>query len=184
MHFNALLKRMRAAYLAGNEPDELPVSSAKPAEIQTPKVWTSAALTTPMDDDIYECTAHHVPKTPEASYTRTCQQCIDAKSEALAATDLTYHLVFNSSQALDFIVAGGSNNSGRPIYKLVQCGSREAAVAEIFHATGLSGWNLVFSCVMRADQKFEETGWELARVKDLWMLANDDNDDESVRVFY
>lgn len=175
---------MNTAVLAGNEPDELPVSSAKPTEIQTPKVWTSAALTTPTDDDIYECTAEHTPENAGASYIQTCQQCTDAKSEALEATDLVYCLVFNSSQAHDFIVAGGSSNGGRPIYKLVKCGSREAATAEVFHATGLNGWNLVFSCVMRADECVEDRGGKFRRVEDLWMLADDDDDEESVKVFY
>jgi hypothetical protein len=181
---NALLKRMKAAEFEGNEADELPVSGAKPNEIQTPKVWTSAALTTPTDDDIYECTAKHAAQMAGASYTRTCQQCTDAKSEALEATDLSYCLVFSSTQGHDFIMAGTTANCGRSIYKIVKCGSREAAIAEVFHATGLNGWNLVFSCVMRADESIDERGGKFRRVDDLWMLADNDDDDESVRVFY
>lgn len=182
---NATLKRMKAAELLGEEADELPVSSAKPIEVQTPKVWTSAALTTPTDDDIYECIADHAPQNAGASYIRTCQQCTDAKSEALDATDLSYCLVFSSTQSHDFIAAGPFANCGRPIYKLVKCGSREAAVAEAFHGTGFNGWNLVFSCVIRGDVSVEERGGKFRRVESLWMLGDDDDDDdESDRVFY
>ncbi|KAL1653149.1 hypothetical protein SLS61_004395 [Didymella pomorum] len=181
---NVLLKRMKAAELAGDEADELPVSSAKPTESQTPRVWTSAALTTPPDDDIYECTVDHAPQNAAASYIRTCQQCTDAKSEALEATDLAYCLVFSSTQAHEFTLAGRHTTSGSLIYKLAKCGSREAAIAEVFHSTGLSGWNLVFSCVIRADESVEERGGNFKRVDHLWMLAEDDDDDESVRVFY
>ena len=181
---NALLKRMKATELLGDEADELPVSSAKPIEYNTPKVWTSAALTTPTDDDIYECTADHGPQHAGASYIRTCQQCTDAKSEALEATSLSYCLVFSSTQGHDFITAGTTANCGRLIYKLFKCGSREAAIAEVFHATGLNGWSLVFSCVMRADESIEERGAKFGRVDDLWMLADNDDDRECLRVFY
>lgn len=181
---NALLKRMKNAELAGDEADELPASSAKPIEIQTPKVWSSAALTTPIDDDIYECTAKHAPEDAGASFDRICQQCTEAKSEALEAIDLSYCLVFNSAQAQDFVVAGGSGYGGRPIYKLVKCGSREAAAAEIFHATGLNGWNLVFSCILKANEGVKDGITEFRRVEDLWMLADDDDDETTVRVFY
>ena len=180
---NALLKRMKRAELADSEPDELPSSSAKPTEIQTPKVWVSVALTTPTDDAIYECIAGHV-NAVGVSYSRTCQQCTNAKSEALEAMDLSYYLVFNSTQAQDLFVPGGSSTGGRQIYKLIKCGSREAAVAEVFYATGLNGWNLVFSCIARASENVEDRGGNFRRVERLWMLADDDDDGKSVRVFY
>lgn len=183
---NAALRRMKAAELAGNESEELPVSGAKPSEIQTPKVWTSAALTTPSDDDINECTADHAPQHAGASYNRTCQQCTDTKSKALKATDLSYCLIFSSTQGYDFIAAHPPANCGRQIYKLAKFGSRETAAAEVFHATGLNGWNLVFSCVIRADDSIEDRGGRIRRVDHLWKLADDDNDDDdqSVRIFY
>lgn len=183
---NAFLKRMRAVELEGNEVDELLMSSAKPTEVQTPKVWVSAAITTPTDDNICECTAGHASQNPGASYVRTCQQCTAAKSEALEATDLSYCLVFSSTQARDLTIASGSATGGRSIYKLVKCGSREAAVAEVFYAAGLNGWNLVFSCVIRAEESVEERGGKFRRVDKVWMLADDDDDehDEFVRVFY
>lgn len=183
---NTTLKRMKAAELLDEEADELLVSSAKPTEVRTPKVWASGALTTPTDDDVYECTADHAPQNAGASYTRTCQQCTDAKSETLEATDLSYCLVFSSTQEHDFTVGKGASRDGRSIYKLVKCGSRETAIAEAFHATGLNGWNLVFSCVVRGDESVEERGGKFRRVRNLWMLADDDDnkDNESVRVFY
>lgn len=185
---NGLLKRMLFAELADEEPDELPSSNAKPVEIQTPKVWASAALTTPTDDDIYECSVGHTTELAgvPVPYVRTCQQCTDAKSEALEATDLVYCLVFSSAQAQDIFVPGGSNTGGKQIYKLVKCGSREAAIAEVFHATGLNGWNMVFSCVMRASEDVQDRGGNFKRVEHLWDLADDHDDDEeeSISVFY
>ncbi|KAF1925268.1 uncharacterized protein M421DRAFT_32173, partial [Didymella exigua CBS 183.55] len=182
---NAVLKRMKHAELAGNPADELPVSSARATEMQTPKVWMSAALTTPADDDVSECSAEHAAENIALSFPQTCQQCTDAKSEALEATDLVYCLVFSSLQAHDYIApSGGSSNSVRPIYMLAKCGSREAAVAEIFHTTGLNGWSLVFSCVMRADESIEERGGKFRRVDNLWILADGDDDEESVKIFY
>lgn len=177
----ALLKRMGAADLASDEPEKLHVSNIKPAVFDTPKVWASAALTTPIDNDAHGCTAGHAPDATTTSYRRICQQCTDARFEGLNATDLTYSLVFKGVQASDAI---GSRLGGQTIFQLVKCGSRETAIAEIFHAVGLNGWNLVFSCVTRADQKFRGRSGELRRVKDLWLLAKDDDDAESVRVFY
>ncbi|KAJ4339287.1 hypothetical protein N0V95_007810 [Ascochyta clinopodiicola] len=182
----SMLKRMNAARESGGEADELAPSNSKPTEAQTPKVWASAALTTPTDDDICECAVGHVADAVGAPYIGTCQQCTDEKSEALDATDLVYCLVFSSSQTYDPFAPGGSSSTGgRQIYKMVKCGSREAAIAEVFHATGLNGWSLVFSCVMRVDEDVEERGGKSKRVEDLWMLANEAEDDkESVRVFY
>lgn len=181
----AMLKRMERAELAGHEPDELLPTSARPSEIQTPKVWAPAALTTPTNEDIHECTAGHMPEQAGSGYISTCEQCTDEKSEALEATGLAYYLVFSSSVALDRFAPGSVTTGSRLIYKLVKCGSRAAAIADIFHTTGLNGWNLVFSCVMRASESIEDRGGKFRRVERLWMLANaGDDDGKSVRVFY
>lgn len=179
---NAVLKRMRAAESAGSEPDELPTSSAKAIEHQTPKIWASDALSTPLDDDVQGCLADH----PQAqSWCKTCHSCGEAKSRALEATDLAYYLVFQSTQASDSFGPGSCISGGRQVYKLIKCGSKETAVAEAFHASGNNGWNLVFSCITRAGVNVGERGGKFKRVKSLWMLADDDaDDDESVRVFY
>lgn len=182
----ALLKRMKAAEESGCEPDELAPSTFKVAELETPKVWASAALTIPTDEN-QKCTADHTPDLTETTFTRPCQQCTD-KSAALDAMNLVYYLVFNSLQAHELagcMPASLSNMRGRQMYKLVKCGSREAAIAEVFHATGLNGWNLVFSCVTKASEDIDGGAGKLRRVEDLWMLADDDGaDGESVRVFY
>lgn len=180
-----LLKRMSAVEESGGDADELTSSNARPIEAQTPRVWASAVLTTPIDDDIYECTAGHVADVIGAPYGRTCHQCTEGKSKALDLIDLVYYLVFSSSTAQEMFVTGGSSTGGRQVYKMVKCGSREAAVAEVFHAVGFNGWNLVFSCAMRVDEGVEERGGKFKRVKDLWMLADENEDDEeSARVFY
>ena len=181
---NALLKRMKRAEADGHEADELAMSIAKPAEIQVPKVWASAALTTPTDKKVHVCAAAHKHDSDEDSLVMTCRRCTDKKANALQATELAYCLVFNSTQIPEYMPL--NNTTGvKQIYKLVKCGSREAAVAEVFHAVGLNGWNLVFSCVMRASDDVEERGAKFKRVGDLWMLAGTDHDDEEgYRVFY
>lgn len=176
---------MKRAMSEDSEPDELHASTVKPTETQTPKICASSALVTPLDDDVSDCNTKHDAPVSRRPCVRRCQPCTEANYKALQDTDLAYHLVFSSTQALDLFAAGGSTVGGRQVYKLVKCGSREAAVAEIFHATGTNGWNLVFSCVTRASEDIMERGGKFTRVKNLWMLADDDGDDgESVRVFY
>lgn len=175
---------MKRAEANGHDADELPSSVAKPAEIHVPKVWASAALTTPTDKKIHVCAAAHKHDSDEDSLVMTCRRCTDKKANALQATELAYCLVFNSTQVTEYMPPNNSTG-GKQIYKLVKCGSREAAVAEVFHAVGLNGWNLVFSCVMRASDDVEERGAKFKRVGDLWMLAGTDHDDEEgYRVFY
>lgn len=175
---------MKRAEADGHEADELASSVIKPAEIQVPKVWVSAALTTPTDKKIHVCAAAHKHDLDEDSLVMTCRRCTDKKANALQATELAYCLVFNSTQAAEYMPMTHTT-SAKQVYKLVKCGSREAAVAEVFHAVGRNGWNLVFSCVMRASDDVEERGAKFKRVSDLWMLAGADHDDEEgVRVFY
>lgn len=181
----SLLKRMKEAEESGCEPDELASSNLRSTEIQTPKVWASAALTTPTDGDINKCMTGHITNVARLSHNRICRRYTGEESEALDATDLVYCLVFNTSQAYDMFVPGASGTGGRQIYKMVKCGSREIAIAEIFHTTGLNGWNVVFSCVIRASEDLEGRGGKFRRVENLWMLADDEGDDgDSVRVFY
>lgn len=175
---NALIQRMRLATEAGSEPDELVPCAIRVIENHTPKIWASAALTTPLDDGVIGCRCHADQTTEKPR--RPCGSCTDAKFEALKAMDLTYYLVFSSTQTLR-----SSGNDGAQVYRLFMCGSREAAVAETFHATGMKGWNLVFSCVTRGFEDFGRTARRIKRVENLWMLANCDIDDiDSDRVFY
>lgn len=178
----ALLKRLEAVSRSGRETDELVSSNPKSNEIQTPKVWASAALTTPLDDDVCKCIADHTRNSTATSYISTCRQCTAEKTKALSATDLVYCLVFNSLQAHETFIPGAATAGGRQIFKLVKCGSRAAAIAEIFHATGLHGWNMVFSCVMRNDNDIGNIGGEMARVEKLWMLS--DYPRGPIQIFY
>lgn len=176
---NALIKRMRNAASSGSEPDELPPCTSRAIENQISKVWASDALSTPLDDDIQGCLADH---PPPSSWSKICHPCGEARSKALQATDLTYHLVFHTTETFGL---GSSSPGGKQVYKLVKCGSREAAVAEVFHACGMNGWNLAFSCVTRASADPGEKGGKFKRVRSLWMLADGDADDNDlVRVFY
>jgi hypothetical protein len=180
---NAVLKRMRRAEADGNEADELASSAARPAELQMPKVWASAALTTPTNKKMHVCAAAHKHDSNEDSLVMTCRRCTDKKANALQATELAYCLVFSTTQIPEFMPPNPT--AGKQMYKLIKCGSREAAVAEVFHVVGLNGWNLVFSCVMRASDDIEEQSGKFKRVGDLWMLAGADHDGEDgVRVFY
>lgn len=154
--------------------------NARPVSLETPKVWASHALTTPTDDDIYDCPAGHVL---DGGYAATCHHCTDEKSEALDNTPLVYYLVLSTCQASDPFIHGAHFN-GCQIYKLVKCGSREAAVAEAFYTAGVNGWSVAFSCVMRLGEDFEERSGKVKRVDELWMLAEEEEDEDAVRVFY
>lgn len=160
-----------------------PFERQHPAKLENPRVWASAALTTPTDDDMYMCLnpLHHAIKKESMG---ACAQCTDEKSEALDSTPLSYNLVFST-------VTGTSSmyppdvNSGEKIYKLVRCGSREAAIAEAFYGAGANGWSLVFACVMRLRETcVERPGGMWERVDELWELADESSEDDVVRVFY
>ena len=166
-------------------PDELAsLINARPVSLETPRVWASAALVTPTDDDIYECTAEH---PIDNDYTGSCTQCTCEKSEALDNTPLVYCLILTTCQASDPFVHGAHFN-GRQIYKLVKCGSREAAVAEAFYAAGVNGWNIAFSCVMKLGHDFDEApiNAKVERAEHLWQLADEGEDEDAakVKVFY
>jgi hypothetical protein len=143
-------------------------------------LWASRALTTPTDDDVYDCTAGH---NIDGGYAGTCHQCSEEKSEALDATSLVYCLVLTTFQANNPFIHG-SHFNGRQIYKMIKCGSREAATSEAFYATGLNGWSVAFSCVMRLGEDFEERTGKPKPVDDLWVLAEEEEDNDLVRVFY
>ena len=112
--------------------------------LDVPKVCASSALTTPTDDDIYDC--EHDESDGEA-----CYQCTDERSEALEKTPLVYFVVVSTYLKHDDFgpPVGSTKGSSRRIHKYIKCGSREAAAAETFHAAGVNGWDVVFSCVMR-----------------------------------
>ncbi|ORX94641.1 hypothetical protein BCR34DRAFT_629171 [Clohesyomyces aquaticus] len=176
-----LLKHMATLEASGCEPvDILPLHNPRPVSLETPRVWASAALTTPTDDDIYDCSAGH---SVDGEYTGACAQCTDEKSDALDATPLLYCLILSTSQASDPFIHGAHFN-GRQIYKLVKCGSREAAAAEAFYASGVNGWNVTFSCVLRVGETWEERSGAAERVNELWNLAEDAESESTIRAFY
>lgn len=163
-------------------PELVPLFDARPVSLETPRLWASRALTTPTDDDVYDCTAGH---TMEGGYTSTCHQCSEEKSEALDATPLVYWVILTACQASNPFIHG-SHFNGTQIYKLIKCGSREAATSEAFYATGVNGWSVAFSCITRLGEGFDDRNGKAQAQEELWMLAEDDEDDEeeNVRVFY
>lgn len=152
----------------------------RPVSLENPRVWASSALVTPTDDDIYDCTAGHATNR---NYSGVCGTCTDEKSEALESTPLVYYLVLSTCQASDPFIHGAHFN-GKQIYKLVKCGSREAAVAESFYAAGVNGWNIAFSCVMRLGEDFDEKRGGVEKVNDLWQLAEETKEEHNIRAFY
>ncbi len=158
----------------------LHLHNARPVSLETPKVWASPTFSTPRDNDIYGCISGH---TLDGRYTEFCHQCTQEKSDALDNTPLVYCLVLSTCQASDPFIHGAHFN-GCQIYRLVKCGSREAAAAEAYYAAGVNGWNIAFSCVMRLGEDFEERSGKVKRVKELWMLADEETDENVVRVFY
>lgn len=173
------LKMARQLEGTGREPPELvPLLNPQPIKIETPKVLASPPLTTPTDDDIYDCTAGHSAE----SGLGTCHQCSEERSEALDRTSLVYCSVYTTTQTNEHFTS--SISGGQKIYKMMKCGSREAAVTEAFYAAGVEACNLVFSCVMRFGEDFEERNGPIKRVDELWMLAEEEKDSNTIRVFY
>jgi hypothetical protein len=176
-----MLKHMAKLQGSGCElPDLVEIAFPRLVVLDAVKVWASAALTTPTDDDIYDCTGGHVL---EKSDSVTCYHCTDEKSDALDATELIYYLVLSSYQKGDPNGIGG-HHFGKQVYRLIRCGSRAAAAAEAFFAAGVKGCEVVFSCVTRFGETFEDRNGPVERVSDLWKLAEDAKDENTIRVFY
>ncbi|KAA8623701.1 hypothetical protein A1F94_003785 [Pyrenophora tritici-repentis] len=161
--------------------DELPsLPNARPVSLERPRVWASAAMRTPIDDDVPECLANH----PDNTYpSRSCFPCSNKRATALGATSLVYCLILSTYQAADPFVHG-SHFHGKPIYKLIKCGSRDAAVSEAYYSAGVNGWNLAFSCVMRLGEDYEKRDGEAKKVLHLWSLSEEDEDRKNIRTFY
>lgn len=179
----AFFRQMKAFEATNvNMPELMPLFDARPVSLETPRLWASRALTTPTDDDVYDCTAGH---TMEGGYTSTCHQCSEEKSEALDATSLVYWVILTACQASNPFIPG-SHFNGKQIFKMIRCGSREAATSEAFYATGVNGWSVAFGCVTRLGEGFDDRNGKALPQEDLWMLAEDDDedDDDNVRVFY
>ncbi|KAL6710989.1 hypothetical protein ACN47E_006864 [Coniothyrium glycines] len=167
--------------------DELiPLLNARPVSLETPKVWSSSALITPTNDDIYDCTVRHSMTDADSG---NCHRYTEHRSKALERTPLVYCLVLSTCQASDPFINGAHFN-GRQIYKLIRCGSREAAVSEAFHSAGANGWNVIFSCIFKFGEDFQERPamTKVKRAEHLWMLAEEAfaeaSSESSIRVFY
>lgn len=175
------LRQQETLEASGRDTDELDgLENARPVSLETPRVWASSALVTPIDDDIYDCTAGHAI---DDAFSGVCPTCTDEKSEALDGTPLVYYVVLSTCQAGEPFIHGAHFN-GKQIYKLIKCGSRDAAVAEAFYASGVNGWSVSFTCVMRADDELEGGEGKIKRVDELWMLGEDEEDDDCTRVFF
>jgi hypothetical protein len=175
---------LKARERSGCEAADLtPISDPSPVSLYTVSVWATRALTTPTNDEVYQCASEH---NVDGGYVGTCQQCSKDKSEVPDETALAYWLVFTTFQAkIPFI--HGAHFNGRAIYKLSRCGSRKAAIAEAFYAAAFSGWSLAFSCVTRLDEEFDECSGmikEVSELSELSKLKEDKEDVKTVRVFY
>ncbi|KNG44015.1 hypothetical protein DDE82_009097 [Stemphylium lycopersici] len=161
-------------------PELLSVVQAMPVRLETPTVWASAPMTTALDNNVCNCAAG---RSKKHGCTGICGECTDEQGEALEDTSLAYYLILSTCQAREPFLHGPHSN-GHKIYSMIRCGSRDAAVAEAFYASGVNGWNVAFSCVMRLGEDFEQRSGKAKVVKDLAQLAQDDEDEENVRVFY
>lgn len=151
-----------------------PMPQAMPISLETPKVWASAALTTPVDEAVRQAM---VPMG-SASLHFARQQM-----KALKSTSLVYCVVITTYHT-EGIMYQGTQHGGRQIYKLIKCGSREAAIMEAFHAAGMNGWNVAFSCVMRLGEDFEERCGKAKQIERLWELGLEEHAGDEIRVFY
>ncbi|KAF1365199.1 hypothetical protein EJ07DRAFT_96209 [Lizonia empirigonia] len=142
-----------------------PFQNPRPARLDFPQSWASAALTTPKDDNILDRGLRDsTPKDgAERSASKACTEekcigkeavCNDEKSKALKGTPLAYCLVFTTTHIDEkdyFPHYSGLKSVGEKIFRLFKCGSRQTAIAEAFYTSGVNGWSLAFSCVLRAD---------------------------------
>lgn len=166
----------------GRSPCEMPaMDPARPVSLETPRVWASAALVTPSDDDVYDCEKEHGGDGDVNGSDGACAVCTYEKSEVLDGTSLVYYIVLSTCQASEPFIHGAHFN-GKTIFRVVKCGTREGASAEAFYAAGVNGWSVVFSCVLREEERLTENA---RRVEKLWELGEkDENVKEGARVFY
>jgi hypothetical protein len=146
-----------------------PCGNALQACLEFPKVWISSVLTTEVYEDDYD--SEYESKD-------------GARSQCTAAS-LSYYLVFATSNRMNMgPELYGRTYVGETIFKLVRCGSREAATAETFYASGVNGLNLVFSCVMRQDQALDTFQGKVRKVDELSKVAERHRNVDLMRVFY
>lgn len=140
----------------------MPMTQPKPVCLELPKVWASAALTTSLDN---------------------ATSVVDQRrSKALKSRPLVYCLVLSTYETI--VNMGQEKIYGSQMYKLVRCGSREAAATEAFYAAGVHGYNVAFACVMRLDEDFAGSFGRARKVEQLSDLALENHSREDVRVFY
>jgi hypothetical protein len=137
----------------------------------------SAALTAPADEDVVSiCTAGHRHRQ---SGTRICHPATMIKLDAKDDYPLSYNLVYTTNHTRK-----PYDPTGEAMYIMTKCGSREAALAHVYYTVGNNGWSLVFSCVTRRGEGFGERSGKIKMVNELRGLMNEDEDTESIRVFY
>lgn len=175
------LRQMARQERAGREPEDLPVHEdfVAPLIIEVPRVWASAALTTSVDDDITECKSSHTI-SPDSD---VCEACTEEKIEALSSTPLQYCVVVSAWQAGKTTACGKFYHIGACAYRIIRCGSREAAISNAMHVARF-GWNVVFSCVLRLGETSDERSGPFERVDELWNLAEEVEDESTIRIFY
>ncbi|KAF2271477.1 uncharacterized protein EI97DRAFT_267175 [Westerdykella ornata] len=162
-------KAAETALLSGSSiMESCDIGSAPVQCCQIPRVWASAALTTPDRDE------------------ESCDSCDSCGCSNSLRRPCLSPLVYNIVVSTFAVPAEGSsyNSYGRQVYRLFKCGSRDAAVAEVFYTAGMLGWNVVFSCVMRKGETFDEQSGPIDRVHKLRSLIEEGRDGEKVRVFY
>ena len=160
------------------------MNPARPVSLETPRLWASAALVTPSDDDVHGCGNDHREKgdaNGSETFEGICPVRTGEKREAVNGTSLVYCIVISTYQASEPFVHGAHFN-GKTMFRVVRCGTREGASAEAFHAVGTNGWSVVFSCVFKEGVMFSG---RVKRVEELWELGEkDDEAKEDARVFY
>jgi hypothetical protein len=176
---NHLIEKIGAPPMDGaTEPERLSrASEVSPGRLDVPKVWMSAAMTTPTDEDVVSiCTAGHRHRQ---SGTRICHPATMIKLDAEDDYPLSYNLVYTTNNVIK-----PYDPAGEAIYTMTKCGSREAALAHVYYTVGNNGWSLIFSCVTRRGEGFGERSGKVKMVNELRGLMNEDEDTESIRVFY
>ncbi|KAF2763078.1 hypothetical protein EJ05DRAFT_506716 [Pseudovirgaria hyperparasitica] len=185
-HILSLCKRGELASATEYLSTEVEGRSISPLNASIPRVWASHVFTAPLDDDVYTCVTRmgHLAR----NYSGACTTCTHTVAKKLENTSLVYIVVLSSymDPAPGFSARGPSPTE--KVFKVLSFGSRESAAAEAFYASGVQGWDVVFSCVIRSDALSAlGKGLDVVRVEKIHELANVDEREiggDYVRAFY
>jgi len=102
--------------------------------------------------------------------------------QTFGGPDLVYYLVLHTEQSQPFRTPGPPIE-GQSIYKVLRCGSREAALSEVYYQAGNFGISTVFCCAFKEGADIMKAKM-FRRVQDVENLGMPVKIQGRVKVFY